>query len=452
MNNNSNMSSYLDILTPRLDSVKKANIETQNNPNIKRGLRNIDGTGVMLGTTAVGSVQGYVMRDGDKVPMPGELYYRGINVSSIVEAHENEGTFGYEEVIYLLLMGSLPTNQQFEDFKELLAESRHLPNGFNEDVIFKAPSANVMNQLQRCILALHAYDNYADDTSAENMLRQSIDIVAKMPLMVANSYAVMKHYIKGKSLHIHNPKPGLSAAENFLRMARKDKGYTPEEAKLLDLMLILHAEHGGGNNSAFVCRAVSSSGSDTYSAIAAAVGSLKGPLHGGANAQCMEMFKNIKRNVKDIGNDEEIKAYLNKLLDGKAFDRSGKIYGLGHAVYTISDPRAVCIKKYATEVAESKGRLDDLKLTEKVETLGVRLLMERKGMSIPICANIDLYSGLIYDMLGIPVDLFTPLFAIARSAGWCAHRMEEALTSGRIMRPAYRSSRVHETYIPINNR
>ena len=443
---------YLEIVSDQVALVERSNEKAKNNQMIKRGLRNADGTGVLVGVTGIGSVQGYTMLDGERVPMPGELFFRGISATGIVDAHRAAGTFGYEEVAFLLLMGKLPTKEQYESFREMLAEARTLPSGFNEDVIFKAPSRNIMNSIQRGITSLYSYDPNPDDTSPENMLRQSIEIVARMPAIVANSYAVMKHYIMGKSLHIHNPKPQLSAAENFLRMARKDKEYDEDEAKLLDLMLMIHAEHGGGNNSAFVCRAVSSTGTDTYSAISAAVGSLKGPLHGGANAKVMEMFNDIKAHVRDITDDEEVAAYLARVLDGEAGDRSGKIYGLGHAVYTLSDPRAVAIKKYARDVADKKGRLHDLELLEKVESIGGKLLAQRKGLEIPPCANVDLYSGLVYNMLSIPVELYTPLFAIARSAGWCAHRMEEVLTGHRIMRPAYRASKLRIPYTPMDKR
>ena len=419
---------------------------------VKRGLRNADGTGVLIGITDIGSVQGYTVEDGERIPMDGKLYYRGINSTDIAESHLRDSSFGFEEVIYLLLMGRLPDKRQFEQFNEIIKSARQLPEGFNEDVIFKAPSYNIMNQLSRSIMALYAYDPCPDDTSPENMLRQSVEIVARIPSIVANSYAVMRHYILNKSLYIHRACDELSQAENFLRMARPDKSYTPEEAHLLDMMLMLHAEHGGGNNSTFTCRAVSSTGTDTYSAIAAAVGSLKGPLHGGANAKVMEMFSHIKTNVGDYKDDDEIRAYLNKLLDGRAGDGSGKLYGLGHAVYTLSDPRAVMIRKYARSLAAEKGRLQELELMEAVERIGRGLVMERKQMAMPICANVDMYSGLVYSMLGIPVELYTPLFAIARSAGWCAHRMEEVISAPRIMRPAYRAMHRGERYVPMSER
>ena len=418
---------------------------------VKRGLRNADGTGVMAGVTRIGSVQGYYLRDFEKVPIPGELYYRGINVDQIVEHHAREGTFGYEEVAYLLLFGKLPTADQLERFNAVLTSARRLPDGFFEDMILKAPSKNVMNKLERSTLAMYSYDENPDDTSVENIMRQSIELIGCFPSIVANAYAVKRHVFGGHSLYIHNPKEKLSASENFLRMIRRDKSYTAEEARLLDLMLILHAEHGGGNNSTFACRTLTSSGTDTYSAIAAAVGALKGPLHGGANAKVMEMMGYINEAVPELS-DGALRDFLARLLNKEAGDRSGKIYGLCHAEYTISDPRAVAIKKYARTMAEEKGFAREFALTEAVERLGLPLLMERTGRDLPMCANVDRYSGLVYKMLGIPEDLYTPLFATARIAGWCAHRLEESLTGGRIIRPAYRSSMRYTDYVPIGER
>ncbi len=418
---------------------------------VKRGLRNSDGTGVIVGVTQIGSVQGYYMRDLDVMPIPGELYYRGISVEEIVNSHALSGSFGFEEVAYLLLFGALPTREQFDTFNRVLTGARRLPDGFFEDMILKAPSANVMNKLERSVLAMYSYDDCPDDTSLENVMRQSIELIGCLPTIVADAYAVKRHVFGRHSLYIHNPKEELSVSENFLRMIRRDKSYTPEEAKLLDLMMILHAEHGGGNNSAFACRTLTSSGTDTYSAIAAAVGALKGPLHGGANAKVREMMKDIRENVSDP-TDENLRDYLIRLLNKEAGDRSGKLYGLGHAVYTISDPRAEAIKKYARKLAEEKGFAGEFDLTEAVERVGIPLLMERTDRDRPMCANVDLYSGLVYAMLGIPEDLFTPLFAISRIAGWCAHRLEELLTCNRIIRPAYRSSMKYAHYVPMDER
>jgi len=418
---------------------------------VKRGLRNADGTGVVAGVTQIGSVQGYYMRDMEKVPIPGELYYRGISATELADNHSKSGTFGYEEVSYLLLFGHLPTAEQLARFNKILTGARSLPDNFFEDMILKAPSRNIMNKLERSVLVLYSYDERPDDTSLENVMRQSIELIGCLPSIVADAYAVKRHAFDHKSLYIHNPDEKLSVAENFLRMVRPNKSYTDEEAKLLDLLLMLHAEHGGGNNSTFSCRLLTSTGTDTYSAIAAAVGSLKGPLHGGANAKVMEMLSFIKEEVPEA-DDRKMRAYLSRLLDGTAGDRSGKIYGMGHAVYTISDPRAAAIRKYARTLAAEKGYLQELELLESVERVGAPLLMERLHRTLPICANVDLYSGLVYKMLGVPEELFTPLFAIARISGWCAHRLEELLTGGRIMRPAYRAAMTYRDYVPMEDR
>ena len=419
---------------------------------VHRGLRNEDGTGVLVGATRIGSVRGYYMEDGERVPMNGQLLYRGIRVSEIADSHWQNGTFGYEEVAYLLLLGRLPNHREMELFKAMLAEARPLPAGFFDDMILKNPSPNVMNGLARSILALYTYDDDPDDRSVENLMAQSISLIARLPVIVAQTYQVKRHVYDGKSLYIHRPKDELSLAENFLRLIRKDKKYTDEEAKLLDLMLILHAEHGAGNNSAFTCRSMSSSGTDTYSAIAGAVGSLKGPLHGGANAKVMEMFRYLNEVIADKKDDGEIRDMLVKLLAGEGGDGSGKIYGLGHAVYTMSDPRALAIKRHARSMAENSGRLEEFEFMERVERIGLELLMERRKDDFPMCANVDYYSGFVYSMLHIPEELFTPLFATARIAGWCAHRMEEALTGGRIMRPAYRAVMTRTGYIPMDER
>ena len=416
---------------------------------VKRGLRNSDGTGVPVGVTRVGSVLGYMIEDGVRVPVPGQLYYRGIELNEIVEAHRKAGTFGFEEVAFLLLMGFLPSQWELDRFNEIMNRARKLPPGFTEDMIMKNPSRNIMNKLARSVLSLYSYDDNPDDISLDNILLQSVRLVGAFPSIVANAYSVKRHYFGGGSLHF--PVEGLSTAENFLRMIRPNTKYTEEEAHLLDMMLMVHAEHGGGNNSTFVCRALSSSGTDTYSAIAGAVGSLKGPLHGGANAKVMEQFRTVKANVNPK-DDASIKDFLYKILNKEAGDKSGKIYGLGHAVYTISDPRAVLLKKYARHMAEIKGYDEDFQLLEKIEELGIPMIQNKTGSDMPMCANVDMYSGLVYTMLGIPEDVFTPLFASARIAGWCANRIEEVLTCHRIMRPAYRAmvKRVH--YEPMSAR
>ena len=442
---------YIESMSQNLVRDYSIPAEMYVNQDIKRGLRNNDGTGVLVGISKVGSVQGYYMVDGQRVPMPGKLYYRGISVEDIVEAHQKAGTFGYEEVAYLLLLGRLPKAEELQQFNRILANARQMPAAFTEDMILKAPSRDIMNQLARSVLALYSFDDRADDTSPANVLRQSIELIARFPLIAANALMAKRHYFEDSSLYLHNPSPELSVAENLLRMTRADKSYTPQEAHLLDLMLILHAEHSS-NNSTFVCRAITSSGTDTYSAIAGAVGSLKGPLHGGANARVLRMFRAIRDEIGNTPTDEALGGMLDRLLDGEAGDRSGKLYGLGHAVYTMSDPRAIVIKKYAAALAAEKGRLDDLELMERIESMGIEKIMARKHQKLPMCANVDLYSGLIYNMLDLPEDLYTPLFATARISGWCAHRMEELVTGNRIMRPAYRAAVEHHAYVPMDER
>jgi citrate synthase len=418
---------------------------------VKRGLRNADGTGVIAGVTRIGSVRGYHMEDGVPVPAEGSLYYRGIDVMDIVRAHNGAGTFGFEEVSYLLLLGRLPDDSQYTLFTSILESARKLPDGFFEDMILKAPSANVMNKLSRSVLALYSSDPRPDDMSSENLVRQSIELIARLPVIVADAYAVKRHYYDKQSLLIHTPAEG-SVAENFLHMLRSDNCYTREEALLLDLMLILHAEHGGGNNSAFACRVLASTGTDTYGCIAGAINSLKGPLHGGANQKVMEMFRDIHAHVSDPTDEEEIYRYLCKVRDREAGDRTGKIYGLGHAVYTISDPRAVLLKQCVAALARKTAQTNAFQLMERIERQGTRALYAKLGTKKRLCANVDMYSGLVYQMLGIPEELFTPLFAIARIAGWCAHRIEESLTGNRIIRPAYRAMMERTEYVAMDER
>ena len=421
-------------------------------PALHRGLRNADGTGVLIGVTGIGSVQGYYMEEGERMPTPGKLYYRGISLEDIVESHRKNNTFGFMEVVFLPLIGRLPNQRELDEFRAMLSEARQLPPGFTEDMILRAPSQDIMNKLSRSVLALYSFDDRPDDLSAENLLRQSIELIARFPTIVANAYAAKRHYYDHGSLYIHNTDPSLTTAEDFLRMMRKDKSFTPEEAHLLDLMLMIHAEHGGGNNSTYVCRAISSSNTDTYSAIAGAVGSLKGPLHGGANAKVMQMFHNIQDHVRDHEDEDELSAYLLKILRGQANDGTGKIYGLGHAVYTMSDPRCELIKKYSMTVAERSGHREELELMMRIEKCGIPLITKLKNLNMPICANVDMYSGLIYNCLNIPQELFTPLFAIARISGWCAHRMEEVLTCNRIHRPAYRAKVLKVPYVEMKDR
>lgn len=420
---------------------------------VKRGLRNADGTGVMAGITKIGNVQGYYIQDGEKVPDQGHLIYRGIDVNDLISGFVSENRFGFEETAYLLLFGALPTKSQLAMFQSILSSYQALPPMFTEDMIIKAPSHDVMNKLARSVLALYSYDPAPDDNSLPNELRQALQLIARCPTVVAHAFAVKRHYFDNDSLYLHRPQPNLSVAENFLYSLRHDNQYTEDEAKLLDLCLVLHMEHGGGNNSAFACRVLSSSGTDIYSAIAAAVGSLKGPRHGGANKKVMEMFGYIEENVKDWKDDDEVRAYLAKLLHKETGDRSGLIYGMGHAIYTLSDPRAVLLKKFARNVAAKKGMLEEFDLFETVERLTPGVFAQEKGETKVICANVDMYSGLVYKMMGIPPELYTPLFAIARMVGWCAHRIEEVYNPGnRIIRPAYKAVAPSRPFIPLEQR
>ena len=421
--------------------------------NVKRGLRNADGTGVMAGVTQLGNVMGYYVQDGERIPAPGKLVYRGIDVEELVNGFASEDRFGFEETAYLLLFGQLPTREQLTTFQKVLSENHTLPHMFTEDMILKAPSPDVMNKLARSVLALYSYDDNPDDMSLPNQLRQAIQLIARVPVIVAHAFAVKRHYYDDESLYLHRPQPGLSVAENFLYSVRHDNKFTEQEARLLDLCLVLHAEHGGGNNSAFACRVLSSSGTDIYSAIAGAVGSLKGPRHGGANKKVMEMFGYIEDGVKDWKDDDEVKAFLGKLLRKEAGDRSGLIYGMGHAIYTLSDPRAVILKKFARQMAETKGMEDEFGLYETVERLTPEVLLSVKGENKVVCANVDLFSGMVYKMMGIPRELYTPLFAVARIVSWCAHRIEEVYQPGnRIIRPAYKAVAPMRTFVPLDQR
>ena len=406
----------------------------------------------MVGCTKIGSVQGYAIIDGEKAPMEGRLIYRGYDIMQLISGFTQEKRFGFEETAYLLLSGHLPTQEEYTAFRELLSDTMSLPQGFTEDMILKAPSGNIMNKLARSVLALYSYDDDPDSTGLPNMMRQCIELMARFPMIVAHAYAAKVHYYDGGSLVLHWPLPGYSMAENFLHSIRPDSKFTEEEARLLDLCLVIHAEHGGGNNSAFTCRVLSSSGTDTYSAIAAAVGSLKGPKHGGANQRVVAMFDEIKENVSDWADDEEITNYLEKILHKEAGDGSGLIYGMGHAIYTKSDPRALVLKRYARALAEKTGLLQELELLESIERLTPEVFHRVTGSNKVMCANVDFYSGLVYRMLNIPEELYTPLFAIARVSGWCAHRIEEVMTSNRIMRPAYKSLNQSRTYVPISRR
>lgn len=420
---------------------------------VKRGLRNDDGTGVMAGLTSVGAVLGYYIDDGEKIPMEGHLRYRGYDLTDIVKNCETEKRFGFEEVAYLLLFGHLPDKKTLDDFSRLIGNLRVLPEGFAEDMILKAPSKNIMNKIARSVLASYSYDSNPDDISTGNILRQSIELIARLPVMAAYGYQAKSHYHDGNSLYLHTPQPRLSTAENLLYMIRPDNKYTREEAEMLDVLLMIHAEHGGGNNSAFTTRVVSSSDTDTYSAIAAAIGSLKGPKHGGANAKVMGMMEEIKANVKHWEDDEEVKAFLAKILRKEAFDGSGLIYGMGHAIYTYSDPRCILLKEKAGQLVANHPEFEkEFKLYCSVERLTPSVFAEVKNNHKVMCANVDMYSGFVYKMLGIPTEMYTPLFAISRIVGWCAHRLEEVIGCGRIIRPAYKSMVHSKEYTKIDNR
>ena len=419
---------------------------------VKRGLRNSDGTGVIAGVTHICNVRGYFVQDGERMPMEGNLTYRGINIQDIVDGFMNENRFGYEETAYLILFGDLPTKAQLEAFNRVLAEYGDLPFRFTEDIILPAPSPNIMNKLERSILALYAYDENPEITNMANELDKMLRIIAMCPTLIAHAYAAKSHYFDKQSLYLHRHNPELSLAENLLYSIRPDNSYTEKEAKLLDLCLVLHAEHGGGNNSAFTCRCISSTGTDLYSSIAAAVGSMTGPRHGGANKKVNEMFSYIKENVADWKDDEQIADYLRKIANKEAGDKSGLIYGMGHAIYSLSDPRAVILKKVARELAEEKGMLDELELMERVERIAPQIMNGERGITKVLCANVDFYSGFVYKLLNIPEELYTPLFAMARIVGWCAHRTEEIFNKNRIIRPAYKVVASYRDYVSINER
>ena len=419
---------------------------------VKRGLRNSNGTGVLVGLTSIGDVVGYEMKDGQKIAVPGRLVYRGYNVESLIKDAESHNQFGYEQCVYLLLFGELPTAEELKLFTNLLGSKRTLPENFTEDMIMKAPSSDIMNKLARGVLASYSYDVNPEDRSISNIMRQCIELISRFSTLAAYGYQAKRRYYDGKSMYIHNPMPNLSTAENFLRLIRSDTKYTDEEAKLLDLALILHAEHGGGNNSSLTVHVVSSADTDTYSAIAAAVGSLKGRRHGGANIRVMEMMDDIKDHVRRWNDEGEVADYLNKIIHKDAFDRTGLIYGLGHAVYTVSDPREKLLMGKAEHLAQVKGLEEEFKLYKLIERLGPELLYKAHGDKKRICPNVDFFSGFVYTMLNIPRELFTPLFAISRIAGWSAHRIEEIVAGGRIYRPAYKNIFAERDYIPIEDR
>lgn len=419
---------------------------------VKRGLRNSDGTGVMAGLTRICSVEGYYIDDGERVPKEGRLVYRGISMSDIVEGCKKDNRFGFEEVVWLLLFGDLPTEEQLRVFTKVLAEARELPDEFIEDLIMKAPSKNIMNKVASSVLGLYTFDENPDDTSLENVLRQSIQLIAQIPTIMSYAYQVKQRAFDRKSMYIHQNKIENTMAESILRSIRPDKKFTDEEAKILDTCMMIHAEHGGGNNSTFATRCVSSTGTDTYSAIAAGIGSLKGPKHGGANIKVHELVRYIKENVKDPTNEGQVADYLAKVIQKQAGDGSGLIYGMGHAVYTLSDPRAVILKRDAAKYSAKYGFEEDFKILCNIEAVTPELFYKYKGIKKKICANVDLYSGLIYSILNIPEELYTPLFMSARIAGWSAHRIEEIYSGSKIMRPAYKNVSLPRKFVPICDR
>ncbi len=452
------MNKYSEI-TPEIkelaDLCKKNNIinpDLYAKYDVKRGLRDVSGEGVLTGLTEICDIISHTIVDNEYIPCEGKLYYRGIDVEEFINGFIEEGRFGFEEATYLLLFGNLPTKDQLSQFNSLLEKYRELPQSFVRDIIMKAPSQDMMNTLARSVLTLYSYDEKADDISIENVLRQSFQLIAVFPLLSVYGYQAYSHYYQGKSLVIHPPKEGLSTAENILYMLRPNMKYTQLEAKILDIALVLHAEHGGGNNSTFTTHVVTSSGTDTYSSVAASLGSLKGPKHGGANIKVMKMFDDMKENIKNWEDEEEVSTYLTNLLNKKAFDKLGLIYGMGHAVYSISDPRANVLKQYVKSLSEEKGMLKEFRLYEMVERLAPEIIGRERKMYKGVSANVDFYSGFVYHMLDLPKELYTPIFAMARISGWSAHRLEELINAGKIIRPAYMNVTEPRNYVPMNQR
>ena len=447
------------MMTPEIEALTSICVEHGQIPegiydqhHVFRGLRDKNGKGVLTGLTNISTVTSTKIVDGKSVPCEGELRYRGYDVKDLVKGFVSEERFGFEETAFLLIFGRLPKEDELASFGQLLGRYRTLPTNFVRDVIMKAPGKDMMNTLQRGVLTLYGYDDMADDISLSNVMRQCLQLISTVPLLAVYGYSAYRHYIEGKSLYIHSPKPELSTAENILRMLRPDKSYTPLEARILDIALVLHMDHGGGNNSTFTNRVVTSSGTDTYSAIAAALSSLKGPKHGGANLKVAHMFDEMKEEVRDWKDDEEIITYLNRLLNKEAFDHSGLIYGMGHAVYSISDPRAQIFKGYVERLAKAKGMDDEFNFYSRVEKLATELIQSKRKIYKGVSANIDFYSGFMYRMRELPDQLFTPMFATARMVGWSAHRMEELMNCDKIIRPAYQSIAAERSYVPMKQR
>ncbi len=418
---------------------------------VLRGLRDKNGNGVVAGLTNISKIESFRIENGQKIPCDGNLWYRGYNVIDLVKGFEGK-RYGFEEVTYLLLFGELPSSAELKTFCEALANARHLPTNFTRDVIMKAPSADLMNSLTRSVLTLASYDDGISDSSLQTVLMQCMKLISEMPMLAVYGYHSYNHFLRDESLYIHRPQPELSTAENILLMLRPDKKYTELEAQVLDAALVLHMEHGGGNNSTFTTRVVTSAGSDTYSVIAAALSSLKGPKHGGANIKVVQMMDEIRREVSDWSDEDEVKAYLGKLVDKQAFDRKGLIYGMGHAVYSLSDPRARVFKHFVEALAIEKGREKDFALYSMIERLAPEVIAEKRKIYKGVSANVDFYSGFVYSMLDIPLELYTPIFAMARIVGWSAHRIEELVNEDKIIRPAYKSIMQERDYVPMDER
>ena len=452
------MNSYSEITPEILDLAQMSERASQINADlykkydVKRGLRDINGKGVLAGLTEIGEIQAYKSVDGKEVPCEGKLYYRGLDIEELVQGFVSEKRFGFEEITYLLLFGELPSEKELSDFCELLGSYRTLPTHFVRDIIMKAPSKDMMNTLARSVLTLYSYDDRGDDISIPNVLRQSLQLIALFPVLSVYGYQAYSHYHDGKSLYIHQPQPNLSTAENILYTLRPDSSYTDFEAKVLDIALVLHMEHGGGNNSSFTTHVVSSSGTDTYSSVAASLGSLKGPRHGGANIKVVRMFEDMKQQVKDWTDEKEVGAYLRALLNKEAFDHAGLIYGMGHAVYSLSDPRANIFKSFVERLSKEKGREDEFRLYSMVEQLAPKIIGEERQIYKGVSANVDFYSGFVYSMLDLPLELYTPIFAMARIVGWSAHRIEELANNGKIIRPAYKSVAEKQEYVKLSER
>lgn len=419
---------------------------------VKRGLRDINGKGVLAGLTHISDVRATEIKDGVSVPAHGRLFYRGYNVQDLINGFTKDDRFGFEETAYLLLFGELPNSTELAEFRKLLGSYRSLPTSFVRDIIMKAPSKDMMNTLARSVLTLYSYDDRADDTSLPNVLRQCMQLISLFPMLSIYGYQAYSHYHDGNSLFIHQPIPELSTAENILHILRPDSSYTPLEAKILDIALVLHMEHGGGNNSSFTTHVVTSSLTDTYSTIAAAIGSLKGPRHGGANIKVVKMFEEMKREIHDWEDEEEVSCYLKKLLHKEAFDHAGLIYGVGHAIYSKSDPRAVAFKSFVQKLSEEKGLQKEFALYSLVEKLAPEVISAERQMYKGVSINVDFYSGFVYHMLGLPMELYTPIFAIARIVGWSAHRLEELANNGKIIRPAYKPVGEDREYVDLSNR